>query len=760
MRNIVFARLGSPRATAIRWSIGLAVLAVCVCVHAAVPSFGGALEQWLAVRSARYASSYLEVAGVQHLLLHSEVLLPRHRFQALELQQHFTSWICVLGFAVAFIIVAKRRLTRSILLLGSLPALCILVGAATVFAAVQLSDRSLLALESTSTLLAHTLFFLLVILAFDQLLGVLWFAGKFCGFVAVRVIGVLIGAVVLAFAQLWRLSSSKRASRRKSGWTNRARAMLRGPRLDRFLRDRENRQLFEMFRSRSGKRKKGESDTATPTAQTEPVEDVVADTKQTKRGRKRLRFLPRGWTSTLRKHPSLRLPLALPAVVLLAASGFGQLRWSQLVRGELIPRYQHAASIAFSQRDDEAANLYYRKLQQLDKSNEEAIYGRALVAQRIGKKARATELMESIAPQEQPGYPAAHLWLAKSISEGRPGLDAPAETSYRLHLTRAVEGGAGDSEAEALLGLLMQSKGRHEQAVRYLTAAVNDRPDLWLNLAGSYAARRMHDQAKWAAEEAIAYYARVSSEEPVSEHRIRWSQALIFLAQFEQAEAVLTEGLAGASGYQFHTALVGTYVSWFDFLSMQSNRDEALLLTIGGKGLKIAPDHGPLLQRVGALVYFGELPADERPELPEIHTQVAASPEALLVLGSEFTRRNQYREAAVLLELALQLRPQAAEIKNNLAWALLRLNRDLERALQLATEAVNQRPGNAHLRDTRGQILVRLGRYRAALADLEHALALLGRNPRLHRALATAYENLGMPELSDKHKRLAVPPGD
>jgi len=764
MRNILTAKPGSSRATAVRWLIGLAVLAVSVGIQMEWPAFGAALKQWLAVRSARFASSYLEAAGTNHLLTQSEVLLPGHRFSAAELHQHFTSWICVLGFTVAYLIVARRRPIRSVMLLASLPVWSVLAGAATVFAAVQSADGSLVSLDSTAVQIAHALFMMLVVLAFDQLLGVLWFVGKFVGFVAVRVIGILVGLVVLALAQLWRLSRSKKGNRRKAGWTNRARALLRGPGLHRFLRGEEHQQLLDLFRSKRAKRKRADVDAATLATQPEPSQDQanVAGVKESKRSRKTRRFLPRGWTRTIRKRPSLRIPLALPAVALLLAAGFGQLRWSQLIRGELSPRYQRVAVVAFDRRDYAAADLYYRKLRQLDKSSAQAIYGQALVAQRTGDQEKATQLMEEIAPPDRGGYPQAHVWLAKSIAEGRPTMDPDTATAYRLHLIHAVESDPNHKEAHALLGLFMQATNRYEQAIRHLEAAVDRRPDLWLNLATAYAARRMIDKAMQAATNAVDHYTRVTRDEPqVAEHRIRWANALVFLAEFDKAEATLKDGLAGVNGYRFRAALVRIYASWFDFLARQPNIDEKLLLKVGGKGLTLAPDNGPLLQRVAVLVYFGETPEDEREMLPPIHAKVAASPEALLALGSEFIKRQGYSKAVVLLELALQLKPKSPEILNNLAWALLQANRPqlLTRALQLIDEAIEQYPQNPHLRDTRGQILVKLGRYKDALADLEIALPLLNHNPRLHLALATVYAKLGMSVLAERHKRLATPQG-
>lgn len=63
-------------------------------------------------------------------------------------------------------------------------------------------------------------------------------------------------------------------------------------------------------------------------------------------------------------------------------------------------------------------------------------------------------------------------------------------------------------------------------------------------------------------------------------------------------------------------------------------------------------------------------------------------------------------------EQCVQLRPEAPEAKNNLAYLLRECDRDLDQALQLVSEAVAARPASPEFRDTHGAILL-------ALADRE-----------------------------------------
>jgi len=64
-------------------------------------------------------------------------------------------------------------------------------------------------------------------------------------------------------------------------------------------------------------------------------------------------------------------------------------------------------------------------------------------------------------------------------------------------------------------------------------------------------------------------------------------------------------------------------------------------------------------------------------------------------------------------------------------------------------------PQNANFRETRGEVLVKLGRWQEAVLDLEYALPTLGSRRNTHAALAEAYHGLGSQELAAQHEKLA-----
>ena len=93
----------------------------------------------------------------------------------------------------------------------------------------------------------------------------------------------------------------------------------------------------------------------------------------------------------------------------------------------------------------------------------------------------------------------------------------------------------------------------------------------------------------------------------------------------------------------------------------------------------------------------------------------------LLLMNLAVLREYQGRpeEAVTLSRQALQLRPQAVELKNNLAWFLSAYQDQHTVALELIDRAIQAAGPLPALRDTRGFVLLAAGRTTDAIAELE-----------------------------------------
>jgi len=97
-------------------------------------------------------------------------------------------------------------------------------------------------------------------------------------------------------------------------------------------------------------------------------------------------------------------------------------------------------------------------------------------------------------------------------------------------------------------------------------------------------------------------------------------------------------------------------------------------------------------------------------------------------------------------------------VLNNLAWVLADSPdpKELERALELIDEALKNGRAKPNYRGTRGRILLRLERWKEAVAYLEAALARAPDTSSTHQDLAKAYSRLGLQDLAAEHQSRAT----
>src|SRR5262249_17918096 len=106
--------------------------------------------------------------------------------------------------------------------------------------------------------------------------------------------------------------------------------------------------------------------------------------------------------------------------------------------------------------------------------------------------------------------------------------------------------------------------------------------------------------------------------------------------------------------------------------------------------------------------------------------------------------------------LSYNTAPHMPDVANNMAMILaIGKKPDLPRALAIIQSVVEKFPENPTFRDTRGQVLVKLGRCQEGVIDLEYALPKLISKARTHAALAQAYSSLGAQTLASQHQQLA-----
>jgi len=139
-------------------------------------------------------------------------------------------------------------------------------------------------------------------------------------------------------------------------------------------------------------------------------------------------------------------------------------------------------------------------------------------------------------------------------------------------------------------------------------------------------------------------------------------------------------------------------------------------------------DQGDIAFRTGndslALGYFSEaLESSKDSEDPIKKAYINSS------LASLYYKKGDFEKVLFHNEKAFSLDPTDLVYQNNLAFAYALNNTSLDRALELATDAANQRPDNHHSFGTLGFVHLKRGEYGPAIESFESAITILDRNP-------------------------------
>jgi tetratricopeptide (TPR) repeat protein len=383
----------------------------------------------------------------------------------------------------------------------------------------------------------------------------------------------------------------------------------------------------------------------------------------------------------------------------------------------------------------------------------------ALVLEQLGRPAEAEAIARSVAPIDRPGYPPANYWLAHRILAD-PARTAAQANQAEGHLLRFLQADPKSAEASALLGGLYAATGRPREARVRLEKVAGKEPDRLLDLANACQVLGDRDEslrhARAALQEARAR-AEARPDDRVS--RLLWANASVFLQDYPAALETLERGNALAAGPVFRPAMARVCALWAGSLEAKGEAALPERLSIIERGLAYDASNSLLLTQLSSLMGAGGPTAEKaRAAVRKLLAEGKAPAMAHFALGNDAWSRGNNAEARAHWEQAYQLEPRLTIVSNNLAWALaFREPADVTKAIALIDEAIARNPSDPRLRGTRGEILVKAGRWKEAVTELEFALSGGAGTAAVHDALALAYDNLGMAEMAAEHRKQTRP---
>jgi tetratricopeptide (TPR) repeat protein len=414
-------------------------------------------------------------------------------------------------------------------------------------------------------------------------------------------------------------------------------------------------------------------------------------------------------------------------------------------------RYRLDAQRAFAAHEWDEADVRYRRLAADMGYPADDVFGLARVLEAEGRREEADALFDRLAPEDLTGHPIAHFRRAvKLLAEGQP--------SWRIerHLLRAVHGNPDLAEAHALLGQMKLNAGERDAAAHYLALAVHAHPELSLPLAEAFTGKDVDVAARWAAA-AVDHFGPPAKARPEdAEAQFSYARALYLAGRYRESAETIRAVLARADDARLRRLAAEVYADWCNKLTGEASAGERVRRI--EEGLAINPGAGPLVQALISTA-AGSGSASIAARLSVDHRIASGGPDATalrLALGIESVRRGNLAEARRLIGDAHRDDPASPVIANNFAWLLIQdPDPDPTRALKIVEIALETRPDEPNLRDTRGQVYIRLSRWKDAVRDLEFALPRIAPNKTTHRALAAAYRGLHMAALAEAQDRKA-----
>jgi len=431
---------------------------------------------------------------------------------------------------------------------------------------------------------------------------------------------------------------------------------------------------------------------------------------------------------------------------------------------EVAHRYANLADRALVKKDFETARIASQRLLGLGaEPRDKWLFGLALAKAGVGRDKEASEIFGMIAPLDRAGYLPAHLFVAQALLL-RTNLSPQDIKTAEQHLVHAISLNPRFLGANELLAQVYIRDGRWELACERLLEVVAAQPEATLLLAAVFKAKGDNATARSWAERAARFHREKVEASTLDQpkHRLAWAEALAMLEDYPTACDVLEKGWEQSADKSYVRPLGEVCAAWVQSVAKNKPADLETRIKLIQRGLQYAPQNETLLRQ---LVELGHL------EGPQAQTarntlagKLAEGKHAAIIhfaLGLDAWQRGDPELAHKHFSLSFEAAPHMPDVANNMALILaLGQQPDLPRAFAIIQSVLEKAPNEANFRETRGQILVKLGRWQEAVVDLEYALPLL-RSPRLtHAALAEAYRGLGSQELALQHQRLAQTPGE
>jgi len=372
---------------------------------------------------------------------------------------------------------------------------------------------------------------------------------------------------------------------------------------------------------------------------------------------------------------------------------------------------EHLAQVYLLAHEIDSAIVQYQEVLKIDSTSTQALYGLAQLYQQRTKPLEAIAIYRRILDQIGPEWEV--LVQLTQLYEGLQRYGDAAD-AYQQMLT--IDPGNLDLKKRLIETYLRA--GKPDSALARLDEILDvDRknPDIEVLIGDIYLQKNE-------ASRAIEYYNSVLKQDSVAiETKLHIPEALLERSQKDSSLV----GYAKPMLELIHKEWPNDWRPyWFLGFVGFSTRSDSFALTNFRKVTELNSGNGDAWYYVGT-IYFRMEQNDSA--VTALEKSVEINPRNVDFLGAlalTYDSMKKYVDSDRTYEQALRIDPHSHILLNNYSYSLAERGIQLERALQMAKEAVDKQPENSSYLDTIGWIFFKLAKYDEARKYIEKAVQL------------------------------------
>lgn len=467
------------------------------------------------------------------------------------------------------------------------------------------------------------------------------------------------------------------------------------------------------------------------------------------------------------------LAAAVPAIVVLLLMLVGAtISWSSSNRwrNDMVARQ---TADAFAQEEYEVAELLLRRRLRESPGDSTITLQLAKTYDAMGRGDEAREVFREQALEQENGLAA--IWLLDNDFKTEDAKDWSEEkvNEFGKLAEIALKEKPDNLRLHGIRANFLLRERRVGEAILHLEKLRKAAPAVGLQIAVLLKQQGDVNRSRDSAKDAARRISELVTDEPKRvDLRLLHAQVLIFLEDYEEAIRTLSAGYDLTKDNKLRGAIGEAIILYSGSFAERGNDVQALLtrLRLLQQAVRLAPSHPAVLKAIADTILSTVNEDDQQVKALRENILSGTSPGiGHFVSGTAAMMKGDSELAAIELRLAAKTLPESAAILNNLAVAKTanakKLDNDqveLAEALEMANKAIDLAKGSKSLAnqvpffmETRGQILLALGRFEDSISDFDAALLVPALKEQANLALASAWGNLNQSEKANDFRLAA-----